>query len=57
MFRSLRVGAFTRFQPKPQIIRGLLYRDAFFTVFKLFGYGVDESTPETHQITSLGSRG
>ena len=33
------------------------YRDAFFMVFKLFGYGVDESTPEAHQKHFSGVEG
>ena len=33
------------------------YRDAFFTVFKLFGYGIDEATPETQKEHFAGVEG
>ena len=37
--------------------RACNYRDAFFTVFKLFGYGTDESTSETQQDHFSGVEG
>ena len=41
----------------PDYKKACNYRDAFFTGFKLFGYGIDESTPDAQQGHFSGVEG